>query len=288
MARTELPVAGQAALITGAAKGIGAATAERLVERGVRVALIDVDAEGLAELAAKLGANAVWFEADVTVPEQLEAAMTGTVEAFGRLDVCVANAGIAEIGTAATMDPAAFERVIEVNLLGVWRTVRAALPHLVASGGYVVCVSSIAAALHLPLMGPYSASKAAVEAFANVLRTELAPDGVGVGVAYFSFVDTELVRKGFADPVVAALRQRAGRLLHDPLPLDRAAEVFAAGIAKRKTRIVYPFAAWPLIAAAGLAQPVAERFIGWAGVGAAARDAAAIHHDEQSSPVRSA
>ena len=108
----------------------------------------------------------------------------------------MANAGIAPGGMVRSTDPAAFERTIEINLLGVWRTVRACLPHVIERQGYVLVIASLAAAVHGPGMAAYSASKAGAEAFADSLRAEVKHLGVDVGVGYFSFIDTDMVRGG--------------------------------------------------------------------------------------------
>ena len=119
---------GKTVLITGAARGLGAEAARRVAARGANVALVGLEPEELERVAAQCGANAAWFECDVTDTEALKRAVQGTVERFGGIDVVMANAGIAPVGMVRSTDPAAFERTIEINLLGVWRTVRAALP----------------------------------------------------------------------------------------------------------------------------------------------------------------
>src|SRR4051794_32347855 len=186
---------GKTVLITGAARGIGAETARQLRAKGARLALAGLEPELLEQRAAELGGETAFFEADVTDRDAVEAAVAGAVERFGGIDVVIANAGVASGGPVAGIDPAAFETVIEVNLLGVWRTVRAALPHVIARGGYVLPIASLAAALHGPMMSAYAASKAGVEAFADSLRTEVRHTGTAVGCAYFSFIDTDMVRR---------------------------------------------------------------------------------------------
>src|SRR5690606_23208091 len=119
---------------------------------------------------------------------------------FGGIDVVIANAGVAPVGTVTTLPRDAFARTIDVNLMGVYDTVHAALPHVIERRGYILPISSGAAVMHLPMMAPYAASKAAVEAFANALRVELAPRGVAVGCAYFLFIDTDMVRQADAHP----------------------------------------------------------------------------------------
>src|ERR671917_1477768 len=113
-------------LITGAARGIGAETARRLAARGARVSLVGLEADRLAELAGELGRQAVWFEADVTDQQAMERAVAETVRAFGGIDVVLANAGIASNGTVAIAPADALVRTVEVNLVGVVRTVSAA------------------------------------------------------------------------------------------------------------------------------------------------------------------
>ena len=142
------PVAGKSILITGPARGIGAETARRLAAKGAKLSLVGLEPEELEKVAAQCGPDAVWFETDVTDWDALERAASGTVDAFGGIDVVMANAGVAVAGLVETVDPRAWERVIEVNLLGVWRTVRTCLPHVIERRGYVLPVASMAAAVH--------------------------------------------------------------------------------------------------------------------------------------------
>jgi NAD(P)-dependent dehydrogenase (short-subunit alcohol dehydrogenase family) len=201
---TSLP--GNVVLITGAARGIGAESARHLAAAGARVALVGLEPEQLERVAADCGPDAIWIEADVTDPEALERAVAATVERFGGIDVVIANAGVAAAGTVRHIDPAAFDRTIEINVLGVWRTVRAALPHVIDRRGYVLVVSSFAAVAYAPGMAPYTASKAAVEAFSNALRLEVRHLGVDVGVAYFSWIATDMVAGGDAHPAFGFAR----------------------------------------------------------------------------------
>ena len=111
-------IEGRAVPITGAARGIGAGSARRLACRGGRVSLVGLEPEGLERVAAELGEGAAWFEPDVTDRDALEAAIDGTVDRFGGIDAVMANAGVAPIGTVRAMEPAAFERTIQINVLG--------------------------------------------------------------------------------------------------------------------------------------------------------------------------
>src|SRR4051794_3207824 len=122
-------LSGKVALVTGAARGIGFATAKELVGRGASVVVLDLSEEAVDQAVAQLGAQAYGVAADVTDADAMHAAVAEAVERFGGLDVIVANAGIASrASTARVAEPDQFERVIDVNLLGVWRSVRAALP----------------------------------------------------------------------------------------------------------------------------------------------------------------
>src|ERR671915_1349967 len=201
-------VKGKTVFITGAARGIGAESARRVAARGANVALVGLEPEELARVASQCGTNAAWFECDVTDWDALQQAVEGTVERFGGIDVVIANAGIAPAGMTRSMDPRAFERTLEINLMGVWRTVRSCLPHVIERRGYVLVIASLAAALHAPGMAPYAASKAGVEAFADSLRLELKHLGVDVGVGYFGFIDTDLVRGADAHPAIGHLREQ--------------------------------------------------------------------------------
>jgi NAD(P)-dependent dehydrogenase (short-subunit alcohol dehydrogenase family) len=231
-------VRGRTVLITGAARGIGAESARRLASRGANVSLVGLEPDELQRVTDHCGAGAACFEADVTDWDALEGAVEGTVERFGGIDVVVANAGIGCVGMVRSTDPAAFERTIEINLLGVWRTVRSCLPHVIERQGYVLVVASLAAALHSPGMAAYAASKAGAEAFADSLRVEVKPLGVEVGVAYFSFIDTDLVRAAEAHPAVGDWR--SGGPLGKNYPVSAVGEAVMEGIERRRRWVVVP------------------------------------------------
>jgi NAD(P)-dependent dehydrogenase (short-subunit alcohol dehydrogenase family) len=248
---------GRVVLITGPARGIGAATARDLAERGARLALVGLEPDKLAPLAEEVGG--AWWEADVTDSASLEAAVSAAAERFGGIDVAMANAGIHRHGTVASIEPVDFERVIDVNLLGVWRTARATLPHLLASRGYFLICSSLAAAVHAPMMAAYSTTKAGVEAFGDSLRSEVAHRGVDVGVAYFSFIDTDMTTEAFSHPSTQGMRDGIGARFTRPLPVRYASREVVRGIERRAKRVVVPRALTPLVVAPGLFTPVLER-----------------------------
>jgi len=259
MAREHYDVRGRTVLVTGAARGIGAESARRLHARGANVVLVGLEPEQLEQRAAELGDRAAWFEADVTDLEALEDAVAGAVERFGGIDVVIANAGVAPNGSIASIDPAAFDRTIEVNLLGVFRTVRATLAHVVARRGYILVISSASALVHTPLMAAYTASKAGAEAFGDALRLEVAHTGTKVGVAYFSFIDTDMVRRSFDRPSVRAARERSNRMLGDPIPLAQAVDAIERGVTARARHVWAPRSVRPVIWMRSLVQPLAER-----------------------------
>jgi NAD(P)-dependent dehydrogenase (short-subunit alcohol dehydrogenase family) len=246
---------GRRVLVTGAARGIGAGTARRLHERGARVALAGLEPELLAQVAAECG-GAPWFECDVTARAQVEAAVAGAVERLGGLDVAIANAGVAAQLPLLGGDPAIFERTVAVNLLGVYYTLRAAGPHLAHPGGYALTIASAAAALHLPMMGAYSASKAGAEALGNTLRTELHGSGARVGVAYFGFIDTDMVSRGTHTRAVGASGRR--RAATRPAPLALALDAIERGVQRRSRRVTAPRWVGAVLALRMLVQPVVD------------------------------
>ena len=250
-------LAGRTVLVTGAGRGIGAEVARRLAARGARVALLDLEQDVLAAVAAECPGSAT-FVADVTDPEALERAVQGTVAELGGIDVVMANAGIAPVGMVRSMDPVAFERTIDVNVLGVYRTVRACLPHVIARRGYVLPVASVAAIAHLPGMAAYAASKAAVEAFSNSLRMEVAHLGVGVGCAYFSWIDTPMVRGADADPIGGAMRGKLRGPVGKTFTVAEAADAVVAGMELRAKRIMTPGWIRALLALRGAVQPLTD------------------------------
>jgi NAD(P)-dependent dehydrogenase (short-subunit alcohol dehydrogenase family) len=236
-----MTVAGKVVLVTGAGRGIGAALGRELAARGARLSLVGLEPDRLEALAAELGEAHAAFEADVTDPAALGAAVAGTVERLGGIDVVVANAGISGYGTVATMDPDVFARTIEVNLIGAYRTVRATLDEIRARRGYILVVASLSSFVPLAGMSAYTASKAGVEAFANALRMEVSHLGVGVGTAHPAWIDTDLVRDADADlEAFAENRASMPGFLGATMPVDECARRLADGIERRAGRICVP------------------------------------------------
>jgi NAD(P)-dependent dehydrogenase (short-subunit alcohol dehydrogenase family) len=229
---------GQVAVVTGAARGVGAELARVLAARGARVALVGLEPKELEAVAAGIGGpDAAWWEADVTDLAAMREVAAEVVERFGRVDVVVANAGIAIGGTFLDSDPDMFQRVLEVNLLGSTVTARAFLPALIAARGYLLQVASLAAMTPAPLMTAYCASKSGVEAFAHALRSELANQGVKVGVAYLSWTDTDMVRGADEDEVMRKMRASLPWPTNRTYPLAPAVQRIADGIARRSVHV---------------------------------------------------
>jgi len=255
MLRRPLPsLAGRRVLITGAARGIGAALAERLHERGAHVALAGLEPDRLAEVAGRL--DAPWWPCDVGDRAQVEEVVDAAAARLGGLDVAVANAGVAAQVPIVEGDPELFERIQRVNVLGTYYTLRAAGPHISHRRGYALVVSSLGGAVHVPMLGAYSASKAAVEALGNTMRVELAPTGARAGVAYFAELDTDMTSRGF--DTQAAKRFLGERSITKVSPLHLGIDALERGIARRSRYVVAPSWVGPILPIRMLAQPVVE------------------------------
>lgn len=232
---------GKVVFITGAARGIGAAVADEAHRRGARVALAGLEADALAENARRLGPETPHFECDVRDLDSVEAAVTGTVEALGGIDIVLANAGIGTYGTVEKGDPEAWLRTIDINLNGVYRTVHAALPHVLERRGYVCVVASTASFAALPGMSSYNASKAGVELFVRALRQEVGFRGVEAGTVHPSWIDTDLVRDSERD--LASFRERRAKLpwpTNSTTSVQECAVAIVDGFEKRSARIFVP------------------------------------------------
>ena len=185
-------------LLTGAGHGIGRATAVALAERGFRLGLIDRDEAALADLTGELERNgralAVASEsADVCDGGALAAAVARIEKRIGPTDVLVPCAGVGRIALGIDLDVEGFRQMLDVNVLGVARTIEAVLPGMVARGaGHIVGISSVAGFRGLPWMPGYSASKAALTTYLEALRPALKLRGVTVTTVYPGFVRTAM------------------------------------------------------------------------------------------------
>ncbi|POM22778.1 putative oxidoreductase [Actinomadura rubteroloni] len=261
-ARRLPPLTGRRVLITGSARGIGAALAERLHARGARVALAGLEPDLLAAVAARCG-DAPFAVCDIADRAAVDAAVAAAVGALGGLDVVVANAGIAAQLPVLGGDPAVWDQTLRVNATGTYNTLRAAGPHVAHPRGYALAVASAAAAVQLPLLGAYSASKAAVEALGNTLRAELRPSGARVGVAYFAELDTDMTSRGFGTEAAAALigGRRSASGLAGVTPLDVGIDALERGIARRARRVVAPWWVAGALPLRMVAQPFLDRIV---------------------------
>jgi NAD(P)-dependent dehydrogenase (short-subunit alcohol dehydrogenase family) len=233
---------GKTVFITGAARGVGAEVARRLDAIGAKVVAADVDEAALKELSAGLDPKRTVAKAgDVRDLGAMQAVVDEGKARFGGIDVVIANAGIGTYGSVLQVDPEAFRRLIEVNVIGVFNTVRAALPSIIERRGYVLIVSSLAAYAPAPGMAPYDCAKAGVEHFANALRLEVAHQGVDVGSAHMSWIDTPLVRETKDD--LSTFREMLAMLpgpLRKTTSVEECGEAFIRGIERRSRQINCP------------------------------------------------
>jgi NAD(P)-dependent dehydrogenase (short-subunit alcohol dehydrogenase family) len=233
-------VARPVAVITGGARGIGLETARQLAPTH-RVALLDLDAPGVERAAAQIGGDAIHAACDITDAGSVTSAVADVVERCGGIDVAIANAGIATAGALRHLDPDVLALQLDVNVTGNWRFLHACLPQVVERRGYVLGVASAAAIVAPVGLGAYAASKAGFEQLLNVLRVEVAHLGVDVGVAYFSFIDTDMVRGADArHPAFAEARSRARGPAGRTLPVSVAGKAIADAVAGRKRTVVAP------------------------------------------------
>jgi NAD(P)-dependent dehydrogenase (short-subunit alcohol dehydrogenase family) len=252
---------GKTLFITGGASGIGAEVARQAAAKGATLALVDVDGEAATRMAATLP-NAIGITADVRDYESLEAAVEETIEAFGGIDIAFANAGIEIAHSARAVPLVEMERIADINFTGVFRTVRATLPHVLERRGYVLITASLAAILHAPPLSHYAATKAGVEAFGNALRMEVRHKGVDVGVAYFGFIDTPMVQRGKSDPILAAFEQENGRnFVGKTYPVSGAGAAVVSGMENRARRVMHPRFIRPMFALRSLMPRFLDRAV---------------------------
>ncbi|MER5427567.1 SDR family oxidoreductase [Streptomyces sp. NPDC002588] len=234
------PVKDRTVVVTGAARGVGAALANALARRGARLALLDHDGPALEAAAAELPGTALAIPADVADGTALSDAAEEIRGRLGPPSVVVANAGIAEGGPFALSDPANWRRVIDVNLVGSAQTARAFLPDLVLTAGYHLQIASLASIGAAPMMSAYCASKAGVEAFAHSLRAEVAHLGVAVGIAYLSWTDTDMIRDAGRHPVLRELRAHMPPPARRVHPADAVAARLTHAVEHRRTAVYVP------------------------------------------------
>ncbi|THA63464.1 SDR family oxidoreductase [Streptomyces sp. A0958] len=231
---------GRTAVVTGGARGLGEAVARELAARGVRVALLGLEEDALARVAATLPTPSAHWHVDVTDDGAMARAAEEVRRTLGPVSVVVANAGVAEGGPFTESDPASWRRVIEVNLVGSAVTARVFLPQLLDTRGHYLQVASLASIGAAPMMSAYCASKAGVEALSHSLRAELAPRGVSVGIAYLNWIDTDMIRDADQYPVLRELRAHMPPPARRTCPAPHAARRLVAAIERRSPSVYVP------------------------------------------------
>ena len=254
-------------LITGATGGIGAATARELYARGADLVLTDLSQSAIDALAAEFDPDRTLpLVLDVTDAAAAKAVVEQAVAKFGRLDVVFANAGISWRAAPSSMvecDETEFEKIVEVDFLGVWRTVKAALPQIVQNKGQVVITSSLYAYVNGMINAPYAASKAAVEMLGRALRAELAGTGATASVLYPGWIQTPLAEVAFGGNDLATqlvLIAFPAPLRHQITP-DKVARGLADGLQNRRARIMVPARWVPVSLLRGLVNAASDAYL---------------------------
>jgi len=189
---------GRRAVVTGGARGIGEATARRFCEEGARVVLVDRDGDGVEAAASALreaGHDARGQALDVTDEAEVERALDEAVDQLGGLDLVVANAGVLSVSPLAELSVTELERTLRVNVVGVFLTLKHAVPHLRARGGTLLCTTSQAGVHGYRDMSAYCASKFAVVGLVESLAQELAGDDIRVCAVAPGITETEMYRE---------------------------------------------------------------------------------------------
>jgi NAD(P)-dependent dehydrogenase (short-subunit alcohol dehydrogenase family) len=260
MTRPSYDLLGKVVLITGGTGGIGSTTARELLRRGAKVAIVDIDPE-TPQIAERMSSHsAMGAVADVRVRSELDLAVANVVDRFGRVDVAIANAGIlSRAATLRTTPTSSIESLLAVNVTGVVNIVQAAMDQVIAHRGQFVLISSVFAFINGMGTIPYAMSKAAVEQLGRGLRVELAAHGVSTTIAYFSLIDTNMIKHGVdEDPVVGDLLGTLPRAMLKRLAPETAAAALANGIAHRVPRVMVPSRWKPMSALRGLVAPVLD------------------------------
>lgn len=186
---------GRVALVTGAARGQGAAFARRLVSEGARVLVTDIDDAGGKETAAALGEAAAYQRLDVTDENEWSAAVSRAVDEFGALNILVNNAGLLHFSELEQTTLADYERVVRVNQIGTFLGMRSVVePMTAAGGGSIVNLSSVEGLAGMPLLVAYTASKFAIRGMTKVAALELGSKGIRVNSVHPGAIDTGMIR----------------------------------------------------------------------------------------------
>lgn len=203
---------GRVAVVTGAARGIGAAIAGRLAAEGARVLLADINPE-VAATATAIGGTG--FAVDIAAPGAGEAVMKAALDAYGRIDILVNNAGIGGSKSLEESDDALIDRFIDMNLKAVLRVTRAALPHLTRPGGAIVNIASTFGIAGYPGTTAYAVAKAGVAHFTRQLASEIGPEGIRVNAIAPGVIETPMTKNHLTKPYYV-------KAIVEPTPLRRA------------------------------------------------------------------
>lgn len=197
---TQTKLANQVALVTGASKGIGAAIAKHLAQAGAAVAVNYASSRaGADKVVAEItqaGGRAIAVQGDVSKPEDITRLVAETVAAYGKIDILVNNAGVYEFGPLEAITPEHFHRQFNINVLGLLLTSQAVVPHMPATGGSIINISSAITSLKLPNSAVYTGTKGAVDVITSVLAKELAPKNIRVNSVNPGMVETEGTHTG--------------------------------------------------------------------------------------------
>lgn len=213
------------AVITGGAGGIGLAAATKFVAEGAKVLLVDLDEASLADAAAKLGDSAAWCVADVSDPEGTQSYVRAATEAFGGIDILLANAGIeGTVKPIVDQDVELFDKVIAVNVRGVWLSLKYAIPEIAKrGGGAIVITSSVAGINGSPGLSPYVTSKHAVIGMMRSAALECAPLNIRVNTVNPSPVETRMMRS-LEEGIMPGHAETAHSAIAGSIPLGRYGE----------------------------------------------------------------
>ncbi|WP_405136423.1 SDR family NAD(P)-dependent oxidoreductase [Nocardia sp. NBC_01388] len=258
---TRYSLSDKVVLITGSGRGLGAATAAVLAQRGARVVLADIDLPAAEQVVATLPiGRALALKCDVTQLDSVQEVVRRAHEEFGRIDVVIANAGVlGRGGTMRVLHPDQVAGVLAVNVNGAVNTVSATLDSVIRSRGQIVVVSSVFAYLNGSGAIPYAMSKAAVEQLGRGLGVELASHGASAMTAYFSLIETDMIRQGVdADPHVTALLAAMPKFVLKRIQPKTAATAIADGLERRRRSIAVPGRWRPIAALRGIAGPIVD------------------------------
>jgi len=194
-------LAGRRALVTGAGRGIGFAIAEAFARAGAHTVVADIS--GADKAAVEIGEGTIGVECDVTSDESVAAAVAEATRALGGLDILVNNAGVEAFAPLHEGSTDQFDHLVSVNMRGTWLVYKHAAPALIDGGGAIVNLASLAGVVGFPLLGVYSATKAAVVRMTEVMALELRPYGVRANAICPGFIETPMIERAFAEFEVA-------------------------------------------------------------------------------------